>query len=226
MRRTRNAGRRLQRALLGQAAGLVAYAMFVRPRLLRWGATREEVHDPLPGDAAIPLPHIVATRAITIDAPPEAVWPWLVQMGGYTRAGWYGYDAIDNGGMPSARRIIPELQKLDVGDLLLTSRSGTGYRVELVERERALVLAIRAFHVTEIWAIVLRDLGGRTRMLFRLRVLCRPGLLGLIYLLLSQSADYVTARKQMTTIKALAEGGSGGLRRSHDRWDQRRDPRP
>ncbi|TMR92418.1 hypothetical protein [Nonomuraea basaltis] len=71
-----------------------------------------------------------------------------------------------------------------------------------------MVLAIGAFHVTETWAIVLHDLGGRTRMLFRLRVLCRPGLLGLIYLLLSQSAGYFSVRKQMTTIKALAEGGT------------------
>ncbi|MEU8250627.1 SRPBCC family protein [Nonomuraea sp. NPDC048916] len=192
-----------RRALLAPAASLAVYLLFVRPRLLRWGATRDEVRRPFPGDAVIPRPHIRATRAITVDAPPEAVWPWLVQMGGSPRAGWYGYERADGG--PSADHIIPELQKLKVGDLLPTGRSGTGFRVEQVEPGQAIVLAIRAFHVTETWAIVLVGEGSRTRLLFRHRVLCRPGPLGLIYLLLSQSGDFFTVRKQLTTIKALAE---------------------
>jgi hypothetical protein len=202
-------GRWIRRALLTMSGGTAAYLLLVRPRLLHWGATDEEVSRPLPGDAIVPRPHLTATRAITIDAPRKDVWPWLVQMGGHPRAGWYGYDVIDNGGALSADHIIPELQKLKVGDLLPTDRSSTGYRVEQVEPERVIVLAIRAFHVTVSWAIVLTDQDERTRMIFRLRVLCRPGLLGLIYLLLSQAGDILTVRKQMTTIKALAERRSG-----------------
>ncbi|MCA2185529.1 SRPBCC family protein [Nonomuraea cavernae] len=191
------------RVALAGAASLAAYLLFVRPRLLRWGATRDEVRRPFPGDAIVPQPHIRATRAITIDAPPEAVWPWLAQMGDSPRAGWYGYDLADDGG-PSADRIIPGLQRLKVGDLLPTG-SGTGYLVEQVEPGRAIVLAVHAFHVTETWAIVLAGEGSRTRLLFRHRVLCRPGVLGLVYLLLSHAGNFLNVRKQLTTIKALAE---------------------
>ncbi|MCK2217331.1 SRPBCC family protein [Actinomadura sp. ATCC 31491] len=185
---------------LAVTAALAAYLLFVRPRLLRWGATPEEAGEALPGDELVPRPHVVATRAVTVDAPPEAVWPWLAQMGGPPRAGWYGYDPRDEPG-----RIVPELQKIEVGDLLPTGRGGTGYRVVEVEPERLLVLSIHAFHVLVSWTITLREAGGRTRVVFRQRVQCRPGVLGLVYLLLSQSADFLTVRKQLTTIKALAE---------------------
>jgi hypothetical protein len=67
---------------------------------LRWGATDAEVAAPMPGDELVPRSSFTATRAITIDAPPEAVWPWLVQLG-YRRAGWYTYDLFDNAGYPA-----------------------------------------------------------------------------------------------------------------------------
>ena len=98
-------------------AGLAAYARIVRPWALRWGATKEEAALPLPGDQVVAKADFVATRAITIDAPPDQVWPWLVQIGS-GRAGWYTYDRIDNAGVPSATEIIPELQRLAVGDLI------------------------------------------------------------------------------------------------------------
>lgn len=185
--------------------GLAGYLALIRPRLLRWGATCGEAQRPLPGDAIVPRAHIQATRAITVEAPPEAVWPWLVQMGGQPRAGWYGYDRVTNDGHPSAESIVPELQRLERGDLLPTPPFGTGYTVEQVEPERTIVLAIRAFHVRISWAIVLLGAGEQTRLLFRLRVWCRPGLLGLVYLVLSESADFLITRKQLITIKALAE---------------------
>lgn len=72
----------------GAACGVAGlYFVWLRPWHLSWGARADELQMPLPGDHAIPTPQIVATRAIDIAAPPEAVWPWLVQMGGYTRAG-------------------------------------------------------------------------------------------------------------------------------------------
>ena len=84
---------------------------------LQWGATDQELAMALPGDEMVQRPHFNFTRAVTIQARPEEIWPWLVQIG-YGRAGWYSYDLLDNLGRPSAERIIPELQQLcDVLDI-------------------------------------------------------------------------------------------------------------
>ena len=119
----------------------LVYSWVVRPWHLEWGATLDEVRTSMPGDELVPHPTLCATRAMTIDAPPERVWPWLVQMGAYTRGGWYSYDWADNGGEPSADRIVPELQGLAVGDVMLTSRS-EGFVVREIDPGHALVLVI------------------------------------------------------------------------------------
>jgi hypothetical protein len=147
------------------AAGAV-YAVVVRPWHLRWGATGEEVTADLPGDGIVERPHLCATRAIDIVAPPEAIWPWLVQMGGYTRAGWYSYDHVDNAGRPSADRIILELQRLRVGDVLPTAPNGEGFTVERLVPNRHLVMAIHNPHATTSVACVLRPVSAiHTRLL-------------------------------------------------------------
>lgn len=81
------------------------------------GVISEKIHSSLPGDEILPFPRKTITHAVTINAPSERIWPWLVQLGS-GRAGWYSYDLIDNGGTPSASRIIPELQHIQVGDIL------------------------------------------------------------------------------------------------------------
>jgi hypothetical protein len=88
--------------VLVAAAAVVLYVRYVRPWQLTWGATAEEVSRSLPGDDLVARPTFNATRAITIAAPPERIWPWLVQTG-LTRAGWYSYDLLDNLGRQSAR---------------------------------------------------------------------------------------------------------------------------
>ncbi len=93
------------------------YAVAVRPRLVRWGATDEEVRQPYPGVDLIPGGTRSGTMAITIDAPPSKVWPWLVQMG-YGRAGWYSWDHLDNWGRSSADMLHPEWQEIAIGDHL------------------------------------------------------------------------------------------------------------
>lgn len=97
------------------------YLLGVRPQQLRWGATDEEVMRSVPGDGLVPYPTFYATRGITIDARPEAIWPWLAQMG-YRRAGFYGYDLIENpgsaNGIRSAASILPQLQHPKTGDVL------------------------------------------------------------------------------------------------------------
>jgi hypothetical protein len=120
---------------------VVVYLLLIRPWQLRWGATDEEIYSPMPGDELVPDPTYNATRAITIEATPEEIWPWLVQMG-YGRAGFYGYDLIENlgskRGIHSAESILPDLQQLAVGDALPISKIAT-YVIHSFEPNRSLV---------------------------------------------------------------------------------------
>jgi len=125
--------------LLAAAAATAFYVRYARPWQLTWGAVPDEVSRPLPGDDLVPRPTFNATRAITIAAPPEEVWPWLVQVG-LTRAGWYSYDILDNLGRPSARHIVPELQNLAVGDVIPMSPDGKqGMRVQSMDPPRSMI---------------------------------------------------------------------------------------
>ena len=125
---------------IGAVAAIVAtYAFVVRPKVRAWGADPLEAELPLPGDGLIPDPSATETRGITIEAPPSAVWPWLVQMG-FERAGWYSYDQLDNKGTSSGE-ILPDFQHIKQGEIMPTHPGG-GFRVEIVEPEKALVLFI------------------------------------------------------------------------------------
>jgi len=111
--------KRLSAALVQFGIIMAAYIYVARPYQLHWGATALEITRPMPGDERRGEPAFLATRAITIDDTPENIWPWLVQMG-YGRAGFYGYDVIENlgseSGIYSADRILPEFQNFKVGD--------------------------------------------------------------------------------------------------------------
>jgi hypothetical protein len=167
-------------AVAGTAA--VFYGVWLRPRLLRWGATDEEVTGPYPGAGLVPEGRRGATMAVTIEASPEQVWPWLVQMGG-DRGGWYSWDRLDNGGRPSAQGVHPEWQDLELGDYVkYWRRSGPvdAWRVAALEPNRFLGLhgfsdlrgrtlnreRPRPSAYTEgLWGFLLKDLpGGRTRL--------------------------------------------------------------
>ena len=130
-------------------AGFV-YALLIRPWQLRRDATNAEVRRALPGDDLVPDPKCGYTQAVTIRAPASEVWPWLIQIG-YKRAGWYSHDFLhrlvgiagsvdDERG--SAKRIIPELQGLKVGDVIEIA-PGMGYTVAGIEKEQALILQSR-----------------------------------------------------------------------------------
>lgn len=145
--------------------GILGYLAW-RPHMLRWGATRSEAAETLPGDERTPHPRVRSTRAITIDAPPEHVWPWIVQMG-IERAGFYTHDRVERlltfgaryvEGKHSARRIHPELQGLRVGDLI---PYGAGVMARVTELEPpTLLIAGETF--------VLRPLPeDRTRLIAR-----------------------------------------------------------
>ena len=190
---------------LGALVGLaVVYVKVIRPRAMRWGATDEEVSRALPGDHLVSDPGFNATRAITIAARPEHVWPWIVQMGS-GRAGWYAYDRIDNKGMPSARTVVPELQHPEVGDLIpMVVGKEVGPRIVALEPNR------RMLWVTDdefTWEWVLEPIdGGSTRLITRIREVWPPLLsLRTIYALVASTGDIVMIRKQLLGIKERAE---------------------
>jgi hypothetical protein len=138
--------RHLRFTLSCLAAGLAAadlYRRVGRPRSLWWGATETEIAAALPGDNLIADPVMVTTHAVTIDAPPSAVWPWLVQMGP-GRGGAYTYDWVENLfglNMHSADRIVPEWQHMAVGDAFPLSKDGPPLHIEHLASERAMVAA-------------------------------------------------------------------------------------
>ena len=142
-------------ATLGAAAGV--YLVFIRPWQLRWGATDEEVARPMPGDDVVKQATFNATRAVTIQARPEEIWPWLVQIG-IKRAGWYSYDWLDNLGHHSAERIIPEFQHLEVGDRVPLSPDGTqGPVVKALDPNHWMLWGDTDGDFTWYWGIYPRD---------------------------------------------------------------------
>jgi hypothetical protein len=156
-------------SMLGAVAVSVVwvYHLQIRTRMLRWGATDEEVGRWLPGDDTFADQPVMSTRALTIDAPSSAVWPWLVQVG-YGRAGWYSYDLVERLLLAgkyaeghSATRIHPELQTLSVGDEIPFGLR-VSFPVTALDPERHLGVGS--------WSFVLEELSdSRTRLLVRSR---------------------------------------------------------
>ena len=189
------------------AGGFVLYRRLLREPVLTWGATPDEAARTLPGDELLEKADIVSTRAIAIDAPAAAVWPWLVQMGP-GRAGAYSYDWIENLlglDMHSADTIVPELQHLEVGEVLPGTRGeGTGMRVERLEPDH--VLATRSEDGRWVWSFVLAEDDGVTRLVSRNRIstggLSQGGKLGMAVM---EPGSLVMERKMLLGIKQRAE---------------------
>lgn len=147
------------------SAGL-AYRV-LRPRLHRLGATGEECARAMPGDEVLENPFFQATHAVSIRARPERVWPWLLQMGS-GRAGWYSFDVIDNQGVPSAARLIPELQDLEIGDRVpMVAGAEIGPRVTRMDAPRMMLWEDAERGLTWAWELIPRPEG--TRLLTRIR---------------------------------------------------------
>lgn len=203
---------------------LAVYALVVRPRMLRFGATDDEVEGPFPGAELVPGGRRGGTMAVTINAPPSAVWPWLAQMG-CDRAGWYSWDRLDNGGIPSAERVHPEWQPVEVGDRWPSMPSGaTWFEIAAVEPER--FLALRApidlygghpfdtlrprprLYSDTLWCFLLEELPGeRTRLVVSGYAAARPRFLAAVQnSLFWDPAHWVMQTRQFANLKRRAEG--------------------
>ena len=185
------------------------YLLWVRPNQLRWGATPAEIARPMPEDGIVAHPAFDATRAITIRARPEEIWPWLVQIG-YGRAGFYGYDLIENPGggtgIRSAQKILPEFQSPRPGDVLPLSVAAT-LIYGSIEPNRYLVWlgAEQPPKGVFIWELV--PVGeADTRLISRVRwrYLHTPGAFALG--VFTEFADHVAIRAILRGVRDRAEG--------------------
>ncbi len=191
----------LRWGLVSSLVVLLGYLTVLRPWHLHWGATAEEVNRAMPGDALIPEPGLNTTRAITIRATPEEIWPWLVQMG-YGRGGWYSYDRLDNAGRPSADRIIPELQRPLKAGGRLPGGPEKAFQVISFEPTRSLVLGPQIS-----WSFGLYPQpDGTTRLVERLRAPYwwgHPRMYPMIVAL--DVGDFIMMRKQLLNLKQRIE---------------------
>jgi hypothetical protein len=179
---------------------LVTYPVSRRPvRPLAGEAMRS-----LPGDELVADARIRWNHAITIRARPADIWPWLVQMG-CRRAGWYSYDGLDNGGVPSAERIVPELQRVQVGDIFpMTPKAQDRFAVRVAGPGRALVLGDDAGQMS--WAFVLEPAGETsTRLITRSRGTIDRLALGLMLKVCWHPLDVGMQRRQLLNLKRLVK---------------------
>jgi hypothetical protein len=200
--------RRIGHAILDALGGLPLFATapLYRHWHLRWGATDDEVRGPMPGDDLVPKASFKATRAITIDAPPQLVWPWIVQMG-YRRAGFYTYPLLDNAGFDSADRILAEYQQPTVGDWMPMAKQvneTTAFNVKAFQTNEWLLWDKP--DSTWAWKLIPLD-GGRTRLLSRLkaRYAWETPASAVLTLVLLEFGDFPMMRRVMKGIKARAE---------------------
>lgn len=210
-------------AIIIAALGLVGvYAFGVRPQLVRWGATDEEVERPYPGADIIPGAARGTTMSVTIDAPPSAVWPWLVQMG-VDRAIWYTWDYWRPWGRRSAEQIHPEWQDISVGQRMPSTLDGSvWWEVAAIKPERFLGLRMsvdlrgRPFdpkgtrprsYTDSLWAFLLEKLpGDRTRLVVSGYWAFQPKWLqGIVSFLFIEPSTWIMQTRQFTGLKRRAE---------------------
>jgi len=196
-------------------AAIAGSAAWFRRYYLRWGATDAEAAGTLPGDDVLPTPDLQVTRAVTIKAPADAVWPWLAQMG-QGRGGLYSYDFLENLlglDIHSADRIHPEWQDIHAGDHFhLAPAASADLEVALVDAGSSLVLRVPPdsppgpFDFT--WAFVLRPQSdGTTRLLVRERyAYSRWWTVWMVEAV--EVASFIMSRQMLRGIRRRAEGNA------------------
>lgn len=201
------------------------YLLIVRPWHLSWGATGEDVRKRLPGDELVPHPTLESTRAVTIGAPAEEVWRWLVQLG-QDRGGFYSYDRLENlagADIHNLEQIVPEMQHLKVGDFVPMAPvewdvPTGGFTVVRIEPEQAIVWRqgwpqdVESLNPSEAqrrgtWAFVLEEVDeGTTRLLLRERSGHKPRMRDVVFhYLFMERQHFIMERRMLKGIKERAE---------------------
>jgi hypothetical protein len=219
--------RRVWAAAIAVSVGAVAAGQWLGRSA---GSTRAERRQVLPGDELVDRPAVVTNHAVTIPAPPDQVWPWLVQMG-WHRGGWYTARWVDRllfpANWPSATQLVPDLQRpLAVSDRIPDGPPGTAwFVVEHVDPPRLLVLhstthvpaAWRARLGASIdwaWTFTLADSRAGTRLLLRVRGRTRPWWLTAAYIMALVPADFVMARSMLAGINRRVQRQGAAYKRS------------
>lgn len=190
---------------------LIAGYSLLRPFHLRWGATAAEAAAPMPGD----LTGRRWTRAITIEAAPEAIWPWLLQWG-QGRGGWYSYDWLENlfgFDIHTAGRILPQFQNLQIGDDICMAKNVCTSQVSILEPNQWLGWETLDEKKQPVWnfTIGLAPAGEqRTRLIIRESF--SPNAMPPAALTALEIPDVVMEQKALATLKDRAEG------RQHSVW--------
>jgi hypothetical protein len=205
----------------GLILGLLAagYWLAARPRHLRWGATDADVARRWPGDELVDRPYARAVRAITIDAPADAIWPWIMQIG-RDRGGFYSYTWLENlvgADIHNIDHLMPGSPDRQPGDTVWMAPpekfGGMGrMMVASVIPQRAMVLVppgdadpARSRPAEGAWSFILDPVSDRATRLVMLSLAARPRLADLIFW---EPAHFVMERKMMRTLKSLAERDS------------------
>jgi hypothetical protein len=188
---------------------LAVYLFWFRPDQLTWGSREEEIQRVMPGDELHQDPDFLATRGVSIRAAPDRIWPWLIQMG-HGRAGFYGYDLLENIGSPrgirSADRVIPSLQDFQAGDDLPISSLVT-YRIAALKADQYVVWAGEGEDPGVFAWVLYPQPDGSTRLVSRVTWSYHPGKPGSLALeVFTEFADHLAVRKILQGIKDRVEG--------------------
>jgi len=182
----------------------VIYLRLIRPWQLHWGATPTEVAQPMAGDEIVKTPTFNATRAVTIRAQAEHIFPWIVQMG-VTRAGWYSIDLLDNMGKPSAEVILPQFQHPQVGDVIPMSPDGKqGTYLKSFVPNQWMLWGDKDGDSSWVWGLYPLD-DTHTRLVTRIRMQYRWFSPAIVFGLLVEFTDIIMMRQSMLGIQRRAE---------------------
>lgn len=183
---------------------VVTYLLIIRPWHLRWGVTKQETMLSLPGDDIVQKPDFNGTRGIRIHSTPELIWRWIIQIGS-KRAGWYSIDWMDNAGIKSSEKILPEFQRIEVGQFIpFTPDQKNGLWIKEFKEYEYILWADKEDKASWLWQLNPSE-NGTTRLITRLRTKYNWKGIWIIYYILYDIGDIIMMSKCMKGIKARAE---------------------
>lgn len=191
---------------LGAFASISAYLLLLRPWHVRWGTTEEEVLRAMPGDALVPAPNFLTTRAVTVKALPEKIWPWLAQMGA-GRGGYYSYDRLERAlGMDvrSADTVRPDIKPLREGDALMAGPLKMVVREAVPGSHLLLEARTPSGPLTRCTALY-PAADGSTRLVTRSRWRCDATLRMLLAYAIQDLGGFIMMRRMLLGIRDRVE---------------------